>query len=59
MKIINFIRKKKLQKKQREILKSKMAFAIKQQPQKTYIIDIVQKIEIMSINDGLLLKCLD
>ena len=59
MKIIKFIRKKKLQKKQREILKSKMAFAIKQQPQKTYIIDIVQKIEIMSINDGLLLKCLD
>ena len=45
MKIIKFIRKKKLQKKQREILKSKMAFAIKQQPPKICIIE-TENIEI-------------
>ncbi|MUK93890.1 hypothetical protein GNP80_15790 [Aliivibrio fischeri] len=40
MKIIKLMLKKKLHKKQRDELKSKMVFAIKQQPQKTYPVDI-------------------
>ncbi len=47
MKIIKFICKKKLHKKQREVLKSKMEFAIKQQPPKPYIINIdIENIDI-------------